>query len=85
VGIKTDELKGRLAGFINNSLDVAVSDANDGVATAIAATRTAKFQILLPILLCHSCLRLAGNCGNQKWIVNFVATLTNIFYRMSHG
>lgn len=85
VGIKTDELKGRLAGFINNSFDVAVGDANDGVATAIAATRTAKFQILLPILLCHSRLRLAGNCGNQKWIVNFLATLTNIFYRMSHG
>jgi len=85
VSIKTDELKGRLAGFINNSLDVAVGDANDGVATAIATTRTAKFQILLPVLLCHSLLRLATNCGNQKWIVNFLATFKNIFYRMSHG
>ena len=85
VSIKTDELKGGLAGFINNSLDVAVGDANDGVATAIATTRAAKFQILLPVLLCHTDLRLATNCGNQKWIAIFLATLTNIFYRMSHG
>src|SRR5262247_4406406 len=49
VGIKTDELKGRLAGFINNSFDVAVGDANDGIATAITAARAAKFQILLPV------------------------------------
>src|SRR5262245_58666588 len=66
VGIKTDELKGRLAGFINNSFDVAVGDANDGVATAIATTRAAKFQILLPVLLRHYGLRLATNSGNQK-------------------
>src|SRR5262245_59420086 len=84
VGIKTDELKWRLACFINNSLDVAVGDANDGVATAIATTRAAKFQILLPVLLCHYGLRLATNHGNQKWITNFLATCTNIFYRMSH-
>src|SRR5262245_24466938 len=66
VGIKTDELKGRLAGFINNSFDVAVGDANDCVATAIATTRAAKFQILLPVLLRRYGLRLATNSGNQK-------------------
>src|SRR5262249_16506125 len=82
VGIKTDELKGRLAGFINNSFDVAVGDANDGIATAITAARAAKFQILLPVLVCHSGRSLAINCGNQKWTVNFLATLTNIFYKM---
>src|SRR5262249_12127579 len=56
VGIKTDELKASLAGFIDHSFDVAVGDANDGVATAIATTGAAKFQIPLPVLLCHSLL-----------------------------
>src|SRR4029453_13507868 len=59
MGVKADEFKGRLAFSVNNPFDVAVGDAHDGVATAIAATGTTEFQILLPVLLCHWGLRLA--------------------------
>src|SRR4029453_6613481 len=82
MGVKADELKGRLARSVNNPFDVAVGDAHDGVATAIAATGATKFQILLPVLLCHWGLRLAVKYGNQKSIANFLATLTNIFYTL---
>ena len=53
MGVKADEFKGRLACSVNNPFDVAVGDAHDGVAAAIAATGATKFQILLPVLLCH--------------------------------
>ena len=82
MGVKADELKGRLARSINNPFYVTVGNANDGVATAVAATGATKFQILLPVLLCHWGLRLAVNYGNQKSVANFLATLTNILYTL---
>jgi hypothetical protein len=82
MGVKADEFKGRLACSVNNPFDVAVGDANDGIAAAVAATGATKFQILLPVLLCHWGLRLAVNYGNQKSVANFLATLTNILYTL---
>jgi hypothetical protein len=78
--IKVDELEGRLAGSIDDPLDIGVGDANDSVATAVAATCAPKFQILLPVLRCHCRFILAINYANQKSVANFLATYANIFY-----
>jgi hypothetical protein len=78
--VKANELEGRLAGSIDDPLDIGVGDANDSVAAAVAATGAPKFQILLPVLRSHFRLRLAINYEKQKSVENFLATFTNIFY-----
>jgi len=52
--VKTNELEGRLAGSIDDPLDIGVGDANDSVAAAVAATGAPKLQVFLPVLRCHS-------------------------------
>ena len=61
MGIKADEFKRGLARSIDDPSDVAVGDAHEGVATAIAATRATKLQVLLPVLCCQCGLRVAAN------------------------
>jgi len=78
--VKANELEGRLAGSIDDPLDIGVGDANDSVAAAVAATGATKFKILLPVLRCHCRLRLAINYANQKSVAVFLATYANIFY-----
>jgi hypothetical protein len=80
MGVETDELKWGLACSSDDPLDIAVGDANNRVAAAVAATRATKFQIFLPILRYHWRLRLAVNRANQKSAANFLATFANIFY-----
>ncbi len=53
MGIKADELEGRPSRSVNDPFDVAVGDANDSVAAAVAATGTTKLKIPLPVLRCH--------------------------------
>lgn len=80
MGVKPDEFKRGLAGSVDDPLDIGIGNANYGVAAAVAATCAPKFQILLPVLRCHCCLRLAINYANQKSAANFLATYANIFY-----
>lgn len=42
MGVKPDEIKWRLAGSVDDSLDIGVGDANDRVAAAVAATGATK-------------------------------------------
>jgi len=53
MGVKADEFEGRSAGSIDDSLDIAVGNANDGVAATVAAARATKFQVLLPVWCRH--------------------------------
>ena len=61
MGVKADKFKRGFARSINNPSDVAVGDAHEGIATAIAATGATELQVLLPVLCCQCGLRVAAN------------------------
>lgn len=82
MAVKADEFKRGFTRTIDDPADVAVGDAHEGIATAIAATGAAELQILLPVLCCQSRLRLAANCGKEKSMTKFLATSANIFYTL---
>jgi hypothetical protein len=83
MGEKANELQWGFACAIDDSFDIGVGDANDGVAAAVAATGAPKPQVLLPVLRRHWGLRLAVNYGNQKPGANFLATFGIIFYTIA--
>ncbi|HXV81149.1 MAG TPA: hypothetical protein VEG60_14825 [Candidatus Binatia bacterium] len=85
MGVKADEFKWRSPGSSDDSLNIAIGDAHEGVATAIAATGATKLQVLLPVLGRQCSLRLAVNWENEKSAKKFIATLANISYTVGHG
>jgi hypothetical protein len=85
MGVKANELEGRSAGSIDDSLDIGVGDANDGVAAAVAATDATKFQIFLPVLRRHPVLDYQQTMKIRSRLQIFLQPLEKFFIQWGHG